>query len=309
MAHPISTNNSVKYRICTNLNLFHQYARVCEPIKIKFTSAISNLQIGTVYVTVPLSIVSFFKLDYTNKNSQKSIEQKDTYNIFSPKNNILGNVIINISVNLFENHINRPIMVPPITLNIRQDAENEIRSIPSANTVRSANFDKIICLSKDSKTKNFESLVLTPHKKPYVSLGTLSFKSKSHSINYLNGRNMTRIQDLKALKKIKSVSPTGSLINALSNDIIKPTISVSTIYKIDQQLIKQINSIKIGVSYLALSSAGVKEIRSSDKSGIFIIECRPNISLFDIRGGVKYKFDFEKVWFISNNLNNFNSSK
>lgn len=85
---------------------------------------------------------------------------------------------------------------------------------------------------------------------------------------YLTGRPMSRAEEKAALSELKNTSPTGSLVEALTNSARPQTMAL----KLEQT----VDWVKLKVSSIVLSAAGEREaLVSSRRSGdtTFIVEC------------------------------------
>ena len=304
------TKKTIAYKILTNSALFHQYIRSCEPIEIKFTSAISNLLIGGTFVSIPIEIINYFSADSKNSlncclsSPSSFIHQTVQQPIFSTKGIIIGTIVINFKINLFATKINK--MVSPNVLNNRcepeRDNSSNITSVRSnkTNMENKTSFDDTVIMSGINKQNSAPKSLLHESKK------------KNVLIQYLSGCDMTTDQKMLALNEIRAVSPSESVIEAVSGGTLRSCNST-----VDPKLLSSIDSIRISVVNFIPTNAGVREAigsltDSQEKSGIrsnVSIECKPNPCLFRCRGGVKYKSDFNSIRFSADAFIGFDSSE
>lgn len=233
-----STPSVVNYNILTKFDLFKSYLLSCEPIEIKLTSVKTNLQIGTCFVPISKRILN---------STEKRIEVKNSYQIFSPRNINLGEIVLNFKINFIE-------------------SSSEI------------GYQKRLFQDSSETSTDRTSSKLFVHKIPDLNLGSpmksfrvLQRSDRSSVINYLTGRKMSRNEETKALKEICEISPAGSLIEALNEIEETPRCTFDLPEEINYT--KMIDSVKISINNLCLTKAGTREI-SVKKGAVFIIECK-----------------------------------
>lgn len=254
-----ASNCTINYQIQTNAKLFYEYLRTCEPIEIKITSSISNLQIGTAFVRLPNELLKFFRAGVSGI-SAASICHKSTHQIFSPKNSVVGEVIVVFDIALTPNQT--PRMVSPCE--IISSCSTDDQKMPSSLRFKSANpLNKQNALPENSTLKK-------------------SSQTSSKAYGYLTGRTMSRADEIEALNELKSMSPTGSFIEAISSSA---TSSANT------DLRKNIDSLHVKVVALSLSKAGERETSSRSVTGqtrdvqmMFIVECKLSPFLQKVNG-------------------------
>lgn len=241
-----STPHVVNYNILTQFDLFKSYLLSCEPIEIKLTSVKTNLQIGTCFVPISKKILN---------SSEKTIEVKNSYQIFSPRNLSLGDLLLNLKINFIESSSSSEIGYQKKLFQAERDSSE---------------------LSTDRDRSSSDRMLI--HKIPDLNLGTpmksfrvLQRSDRSSVINYLTGRKMSRNEETKALKEICSISPAGSLMEALNEIDESPRCSFEIPDEINYT--KMIDSVKIFLNNLSLTKAGIREM-SFKKGAVFIVECK-----------------------------------
>lgn len=242
-----ASDRTISYQIKTNAKLFYEYLQTCEPIEIKLTSSISNLQIGTAFIKLPVELVKFVRAG----PSAASISHKSTHQIFSPKNSVVGEVLLAFHIYLTPNQT--PRMVSPCDV-ITSNCSTDDQKMPSSVRLKTATpGNKQTALLENSTVKK-------------------SNRTSSRAYGYLTGRTMSRADEIEALKELKSMSPTGSFIEALSS---------SATSSADADLRKNIDSLRVKVVALSLSKAGERETTSRSVTGqtMFILECKLSPSL------------------------------
>lgn len=97
-------------------------------------------------------------------------------------------------------------------------------------------------------------------------------QTSSKAYGYLTGRTMSRSEEIEALNELKSMSPTGSFIEAISSGATNST---------DCDIRKNIDSLRVKVVALSLSKAGERETASRSLTGqtrdvqtVFVVECK-----------------------------------
>lgn len=214
----------------------------CEPIEIKLTSVKTNLQIGTCFVPISKKILN---------SSERSIEVKNSYKIFSPRNLNLGELILNLKIHFIESSGSE--------IGYQKKLFQAERDSSELSTDRSSSkmfVHTIPDLNLGSPMKSFR---------------VLQRSDRSSVLNYLTGRKMTRNEESKALKEICEISPAESLIEALNEIEESPRCSFEIPEEINYT--KMIDSVKIFLNNLNLTKAGTREI-SFKKGAVFIIECK-----------------------------------
>lgn len=274
-----SSSKTIKYNILTSPRLFQEYIKTCEPIEIKLTSEISNLQIGTVFVQIPKKVINLLSSDET---SGFTAYHKSTHQIFSPKNRNIGEIVIGIEMTIAE-RTNSAIATPISLINTRKEDTNFNLQLRKNS--------QDIPAERDLSTK---SIPIVPRP---VSGKSKSLQS-SKTFDYLSGRQMTEEQEIEALHNLKELSPTNSLVEKLSEEVYKNATEPNSIY------LRKIDSIKISVLTLILSKAGIREIKARSinscghiESPTFTVECKINalLSLMAKNGSGNYFNDFENI--------------
>lgn len=245
----------------------------CEPIEIKLTSVKTNLQIGTCFVQISKKILN---------SSEKKIEVKNSYQIFSPRNVNLGELVLNLKINFIESSSETGYQKKLF------QAEQDSSELSTDRTSSKMFVHKIPDLNLGSPMKSFR---------------VLQRSDRSSVINYLTGRKMSRNEESKALKEICEISPAGSLIEAL-NEIEE---SPRCLFEIPEEInyTKMIDSVKIFINNLSLTKAGSREM-SFKKGAVFIIECKIDEGLKTKL--IQTKSADEEFRVSSKNITNFESS-
>lgn len=307
-----SNANHLRYNILTKTKLFREYLVSCEPIEIRFSSATTNLQIGTAFVTIPQDLVNLLNESKRNCYNQfdciTSISQ-----IFNSRNKIIGAIAIDFQLIVYNRSTPRSATnLNKMTItsnnscyddsNRKWETENDRNSenLPYKSVSQSklnknnANFLKF---SGDSVTEtHFKMSDAIKIPKLPLSSTKVSNRNKSESplFNFLTGRPLSLSQELEALQQMQSISPTESFIEALSSDlkcVVSPKKNIQTNAEANN-LINKIDSMRIQVYEMTLTNAGLREIlvkngvtSSSIATGTFIIEGKLDSTLVKVQRG------------------------
>lgn len=217
----------------------------CEPIEIKFTS-FTNLQIGTAFVSIPNQICDFFD---SLQEGQHNVHNKSQYKIFSPNNRILGSINISFDIQFIVNQTPRS----------TSTVATVVKTLPKQIDQAYLCHKKLNSSPKLIEIENILTSTMTLPKvlKENISNKPLRVKKSSKAYNYLTGHEMSKDEELQALSEIKLSSPTGSLVEALSQS----ATGRRQIYK----LLNEIDSLKISLKTLYLTRAGMREANFNQK--------------------------------------------
>lgn len=205
-----------------------------------------------------------------------------------------------------------PRIVPPLA----------IESNPTTLSNRSD--EKSIKICSNSSDKENSKKVVTKEVATLATTSNSGHISSRNTINFLTGRQMTKQQEIDALQELKYVSPTNSLIETLSENILKvpKTFSFenncSGGRRTEENVCNKIDSIKIYIDSLVLSKAGIREVKASVKNDLlysndvtFIVECKlnPNNDNLPNSKRSKWKYEFDVIRVTSGCKTDFTSSK
>lgn len=297
---------TITYSINTSAKLFQQYINSAEPFRIKISSGISNVQIGSVSIRLPGKFVLFLAAN----NSNPQIATKATHHIANSKNIPIGDIVVTFRMTITER--NRPTIVPPLVLDSNRSASASDRGRSTAISSKSV-ADAISC-SNASNSKQLKNTKAKP-----ISTTPTLCQPSSKSFNFLTGRHMSKQQELEALQELKVLSPSNSLIESLSEHILGvPKSPIKNSRAAETNVYSKIDSIRVNILDLTLTRAGIREVSAAITGYLatdvtFIVECKLNSislggnGLSNARRG-KWQYDFDVIRVTSGCLSDFTSS-
>lgn len=254
------------YDILTKPTLFRNYLRSSESVEVKFSSGISNKDIGKAIIPIPVELIEFID----RKSSQRTKKFRKRCHIFNAQNNMMGELLAEYELMLYDQGSN--------------DTENnsEIlakkcpkkKMIEIENDMNQFNLDLDHCSTKKSQKNKLKS----PHKKIHtekltdkvITSNTKRLSSKvicaSPLLNYLTGRPLGETEENEAVKAMQSTSPTESLIDFLSFDLNGLYLPKNKANYDELNVLKKIDCLRVQVYDLCLTRAGTREILSKNAS-------------------------------------------
>ncbi|XP_055320202.1 C2 domain-containing protein 3 isoform X2 [Sitodiplosis mosellana] len=287
------------YDILTKPTLFRNYLRSSESVEVRFSSGISNIDIGKANIPIPVELIEFFDQQSFN-STQKTKKFRKRCHIFNAQNKIMGELLAEYELVLYDRVFSETEMDSEILTNKCTTKKN----VGIENDMNQFNLDLDhgpISSTKKSHKKKSKS----PHKKihieklidkvPTSNTKRLSSKATCASplLNYLTGRPLAEIEENEAVKAMQSTSPTESLINFLSYDLNGLYLPKKT-NDAELKVLKKIDCLRVQVYDLCLTRAGTREILSKNatnesgfSSGTFSIDV-------DLDSILSIKSPFEK---------------
>lgn len=273
----------LRYYILTKIKLFRDYLTLCEPIELKFSSATTNLQIGTAFIQIPFDLIESLDTSQVTQINRPTLIGC-TSEIFNLRNKIIGNIKINFQLTIYDR--TSPRSIESLSID-RTFVTSQLQKSPrdtNKNVCMDDNRQKSSQI-KSKQTKNIDNLYLGRVEKSHLeqlsshrSIGetrklSSRIQNASPLFDYLSGRPLTRHQEAEALKEMENVSPTESLIDEIETNL---KAKISSPRKIRQQLlenvsklspkvdafdpINRIDSIRLTVLNLTLTKAGLREL-------------------------------------------------
>lgn len=254
------------------MNLFKNYLQSSESVDIKFSSGISNIDIGLASVPIPNELIAFID----NKSIQNTKKVGKFYTksfIFNTNNKKMGEVLIDYDLVLYDRVMDEAKMNKEMVSN-----NNFIDSVIMSgieNDMNQSNLKSELLHSSAKKDHKKNTKIKLPQndrnsKKSLDKLSTLSSTSLSSSnpksqmtlLNYLRGRPLERFEENEAVKAMESTSPTESLIDLLSFDLNGLYLPKKT-NDDESKILQKIDCIRVHVNDLCLTRAGTREILSN----------------------------------------------
>lgn len=285
----------IHYNILTKLNLFKNYLQSSESVDIKFSSGISNIDIGLASVPIPNELIAF--IDNKPIQNTKKVGKFHTKSfIFNTNNKKMGEVLIDYDLVLYDRVMDEAEMNKEISREMNKEmlSNSFIDSVTMSgieNDMNQSNLKSEVRHSSAKKDHKKNTKIKLPQndqntKKSLDKLSTLSSTSLSSSnpksqmtlLNYLRGRPLEKFEENEAVKAMESTSPTESLIDLLSFDLNGLYLPKKT-NDDESKILQKIDCIRVHVYDLCLTRAGTREILSnhafnenSFSSGTFSID-------------------------------------
>ncbi|CAO1403724.1 unnamed protein product [Diamesa serratosioi] len=289
-----STGNSlgtVRYHIRTNFTLFQAYLNNSEPLEIEVFSSKTQTLIGS-------SKIDLSKVLSKNQVFQENASLRLASQILNKRQFNLGELIVVIKIQYF---------VPiKMTKSIQIQKSSEIMPVKKA-LIEKENKENIEVVGKAKRISFKEPAQSKPstlckttvksyaERQEVKSIATKQFPSnefklpispvnlhqgkKDSIMSYLSGDPLSLADESSILKDIVSISPAHSFIEAL--DKIKPLPR-------KENLLNRIDSIKISLSGIDFTSAGILELQESSKyHKKSLIKCVVTSKLFTCKEDVK----------------------
>lgn len=308
-----SLGHAIHYNISTKLTLFRNYLRSSQSVEVKFSSGISNIDIGRADLPIPVELIEFLdKQSHPSADKTKKFRKK-CY-IFNAKSKIMGELLVEYDLILYDRMRDESDadsgMMASKTFMHKQKVEIE-------NDMNQFNLDLDLDLDLDLNSLKKKSKTKSPHKRintdksistPNTKLLSTKTAIPSPLLNYLTGRPLADDEKNKAVNAMRSTSPTESLIDLLSYDLNGLYLSKKA-NDAELNVLKKIDCLRIRVYDLCLSRAGTREILSktaineaSFSSGTFTVD-------IDLDSILSTKSPFEKnMMFTSKVTRIFSSS-
>lgn len=278
-----SFGHVIHYDILTKLALFKSYLQSSESIELKFSSGISNIDIGKANIPIPIELIEFIDGKLVHCTKKVGRIRKRTH-IFSAQHKKMGEVLLDFDLMLYDRVISEAEMTKEISSNKCMDSGIEIENDMNHFNLdlelkRSAQkiYKKNAKIKSPPKQRNAEK---SPEELSKLNSKRLSGTNTMPSplLNYLTGRPLGKFEETEAVKAMKSTSPTESLIDLLSfdlNGLYLPKKTDDT----ESKILQKIDCLRVHVFDLCLTRAGTREILSnyapneaSFSSGTFTVD-------------------------------------
>lgn len=277
-----SFGHAIHYDILTKLTLFRNYLRSSESVEVKFSSGISNIEIGRSNIPIPAELIEFLDRQSSSKKVKKFRRRCHIYNA---QQKMMGELLVEYGLSLYDRTLNESEFDEKIDDKLLTTNGDEIENDMNhfnldleINSPSKKSVHKTKCKSKSPyKNVNSEKLL---EKLSSSSTKRLSSKSgvSSSLMNYLTGRPLAEVEENEARQAMMSTSPTESLIEFLSNDL-NDLYLPKKINDTELNVLKKIDCLRIQVQDLCLTRAGTREIlsnnaliESSFSSGTFTVD-------------------------------------
>lgn len=247
----------IKYNILTKPTLFRNYLKSAESIEIKFSSYISNVDIGKSIVSIPIELI-----ESSDQLKQTARKFPKKYHIFNASNKVIGDLVLEFDMQLYDRVLSEAeIDMDKCTENI--GVENDMNQFNlELDFERNNPFKKTH--KKKSKTKTSQKTDKSIEKSSVKQLSSNSTIS-TPLLNYLTGRPLGKIEENDAVKAMESTSPTESLIDLLSFDL-NGLFLPKKMNNAESKVLEKIDCLRVQVYSLCLTRAGTREILSKNES-------------------------------------------
>ncbi|XP_031632072.1 uncharacterized protein LOC116346267 [Contarinia nasturtii] len=299
-----SFGNVIQYNILTKLTLFRNYLRSSESIEVKFSSGISNIEIGHTNIPIPVELIKF--LDQNTSHSVEKVKKiRRRCHIYNAQQKIMGEILMEYGLTLYdrvlsEGEIDNKIDDKIFSINEKQcvEIENNMNHFnldldPSSQSMKKSMHKTKFKVKSPHKKMNAENVLDKMASSKTKRLSSKSRRISSPLMNYLTGRPLAEVEENEARQAMASTSPTESLIDLLSNDLNGLYIP-RNMNDIELKLLKKIDCLRIQVYDLCLTRAGTREILSKNalnetsfSSGTFTVDV-------DLDSILSTKSSFEK---------------
>lgn len=282
---------TVRYHIRTNFTLFQAYLNNSEPLEIQVFSSKTQTLIGS-------SKIDLTKILSKNQVFEENASLRFASQILNKRQFNLGELIVTIKIQYFmpikmaksmqcqnssealtvkkvlaemENKENIKVVGKAKRISFKDPAAPKPSTL-SKKTVKSY----VQCQDLENiATKLFPSI----DSKIPISPVILHKVKKDSIISYLSGNPLSQADESSILKDIVSISPAHSFIEAI--DKIKPLPR-------KENLLNRIDSVKISLTGIEFTSAGILELQESSKyQNKSLIKCIVTSKLFTSKEEVK----------------------
>lgn len=279
-----SFGHVIHYNILTKLSLFKSYLLSSEIVQVKFSSGISNIEIGAANIPIPIELTEFID-QHSVHSSRTAAKYRKRCQIFNSLDKVIGEILVDYEMLLYDRVLNEAEMDSELSTskcsykpNVGiENNMNQFNSSLSSVKINKSPKKKSKPKSPDKRSDDAKRLL---EKVPIPSSRQLSIKSSKSSplLNYLTGRPLGAIEENEAFKAMESTSPTESLIDLLSSDfngLYLPKKTDDT----EANILKKIDCLRVHIHDLCLTRAGTREILSKNapnetsfSSGTFTID-------------------------------------
>lgn len=237
---------------------------------MKFSSGISNKDIGKANIPIPVELIEFIDRKSFNRTAQRTKKFRKRCHIFNAQNNMIGELLAEYELMLYDQGLNDT----EIHSEIPANKCPKKKMIEIENDMNQFNLD----LDQCSKNKSQRNISKSPHKKVHtekrIGKVTTSITKRLSSrtacasplLNYLTGRPLGETEEDEAVKAMQSTSPTESLIDFLSSDLNGLYLHKKRANEAELNVLKKIDCLRIQVYDLCLTRAGTREILSKNAS-------------------------------------------
>lgn len=266
-----SFGHVIRYNILTKPTLFRNYLISAERIEIKFTSEISNIDIGKATVPIPIELIGL--IDQKLPHSAKSLKIRKKCHIFNGQNRNMGELLIDYDLQLYDRISNQHEIGNGVRL--QKFCCSEQQKISTENDMNQFNLELDLDFIKHSTKKTHKKKsksksshgtkgkllekVPTSDTKRLLSISTIP----SPLLNYLTGRPLGKAEESAAIKAMESTSPTESLMDMLSFDLNGLYLPKKT-DNAESKALQKIDCLRIHVYDMCLTRAGTREILSKN---------------------------------------------
>lgn len=272
-----SIGHAIDYDILTKFGLFKKYLLGSEQLIVKLASGISNIEIGQAVIVIPIALIEF--VDKLTSFQHKQTDSRTTIsrrkfpiksNVFDAQQRVIGKILMDFEMIVYDRIVNEMELQTTTQpqFNGIENNMNHVNKMRSRNSNKST--DKLWMHSDNTNSEKSIPNERTPLSSTAISTTTtkrISSKSvtvPSPLLNYLTGRPLHGAEETEAVQAMASTSPTESLIDQLSYDLNGLYLPKRTFAKdsIDENLLKKIDCMRIHISDLCLTRAGIREILS-----------------------------------------------
>lgn len=279
---------SVRYHILTNFTLFQAYLNNSEPLEIEIYSSKTYTLIGS-------SKIDLSKVLTSNQELQDNASLRLASQILNQRQFNLGELIVSINIQYFKpikmtKSIQSSEILPVKRVFVEKENKENIEVVGKAKRIsfKDPAPSKPSTLCKTSVKPVVECKVirsiatkLLPSIESKIPISSVNLHQvkKDSILSYLSGDPLSKADESSILKDIVSISPAHSFIEAL--DKIKPVPR-------QENLLSRIDSIKISLSGIEFTSAGILELQESSKyHKKSLIKCVVTSKLFTTKEDVK----------------------
>lgn len=253
---------TIRYEIRTSQNLWWNYLASCEPLRIEFFSAKTQNKIGFCEIKIPPKVQS----------------HEVSADILSIRNFKLGEIIVRVVLQSKDQpdlkmriQEVKGILQTSKKMNVNKDADKEnleiigkkkkisfrepkpkpvstlkrpLRRSVSAFSLASSNSNNLLPSVKSATSTTSVS-------SKSVQLSSAEASERSELLNFLRGKQMSQVEEIKVLEKFAAISPSQSLIESLNSEPYDPPRKLG-----------QFPYIKIVLSQVELNNIGQRETQN-----------------------------------------------
>lgn len=263
-----SIGDVIHYNILTKPSLFRNYLRSSEIVEVKFSTGISNIEIGKANIPIPVELIEFIDQQTFQVKHQSKKLRKRCY-IFNAQSKIMGELMVEYELALYDRVFSESEVESDILINLKNDEiENDKNHFNIDFDLAARSSTKISHKKKFKSPKKRINAEKIFEKIPTSSTNRLTSKATCASplLNYLTGRPLAEIEKNEAVKAMQSTSPTESLIDLLSYDLNGLYLPNKKNNDAELKVLKKIDCLRIQVYDLCLTRAGTREILSKNAS-------------------------------------------